>query len=148
SCAIAQTSRIRWRDPWQLCWSIRLQTSRFEPLAQRLLSVNQVSVAAGHPMSRAAIASVGNSNGVAAMHFDDPSDAARSAGVAGCSCGAHRSPSEHDAAAAMSSDARAARLVESAVLRALLPEAGSRRAFLTTVGASTALAAIAQFFPL
>src|SRR5262245_12546558 len=82
------------------------------------------------------------------MRFDGPFDAGRPPKAGGCSCGAHRTPSEHDAATTMSADARAARLVESAVLRALLPEDRSRRTFLTAVGASTALAAVAQFFPL
>jgi len=39
-------------------------------------------------------------------------------------------------------------VVESAVVRALFPEDEQRRAFLRAVGASTALAAISQFFPL
>ena len=39
-------------------------------------------------------------------------------------------------------------MVQSAVVRALFPEDRSRRAFLRAVGASTALAAISQFFPL
>ena len=43
---------------------------------------------------------------------------------------------------------RLARVVQSAVVRALFPEDQSRRAFLRAVGASTALAAISQFFPL
>src|SRR5262249_21021696 len=46
------------------------------------------------------------------------------------------------------SDARTTRIVESAVVRALFPEDQTRRAFLSAVGASTALAAISQFFPL
>jgi nitrate/nitrite transport system substrate-binding protein len=40
------------------------------------------------------------------------------------------------------------RLVETAVLRAMVPDAVARRAFLQAVGASTALAAIAGAFPL
>jgi nitrate/nitrite transport system substrate-binding protein len=39
-------------------------------------------------------------------------------------------------------------LVSRAVVRALLPASAARRAFLRAVGASTALAAIAEFFPL
>jgi nitrate/nitrite transport system substrate-binding protein len=116
-------------------------------LAQRLLSINQVCVGAGAYASRASIAFARNSKG-APMSLDDPFDAARSPQQGGCSCGRHGTSSEHDAAAAMSADARAARLVETAVLRALLPEEPARRAFLAAVGASTALAAVAQFLPL
>src|SRR5215204_321203 len=82
------------------------------------------------------------------MSLDDPFDAARFPQQGGCSCGRHATSAEHDAAAALSADARAARFVETAVLRALLPEERSRRAFLAAVGASTALAAVAQFLPL
>ena len=45
-------------------------------------------------------------------------------------------------------DAMLASLVETAVTRALFPHAGTRRAFLKAVGASTASAAIAAMFPL
>jgi nitrate/nitrite transport system substrate-binding protein len=82
------------------------------------------------------------------MSFQDPFDAASTLGTAGCSCGAHASQAEHDKAAALSSDARLARVVESAVVRALIPQDHARRAFLKTVGASMALAAISQLFPL
>lgn len=40
------------------------------------------------------------------------------------------------------------RIVETTVLNAMIPDAIRRRAFIKAVGASTALAAIAQFFPL
>lgn len=40
------------------------------------------------------------------------------------------------------------RQVETAIIRALFPSPMSRRRFLSTVGASTAIAAISQFFPL
>ena len=82
------------------------------------------------------------------MSFDNPFDADRSLQKGGCSCGGHASQAEHDAATLASADARTARIVESAVVRALFPEDRSRRAFLRAVGASTALAAISQFFPL
>jgi nitrate/nitrite transport system substrate-binding protein len=55
---------------------------------------------------------------------------------------------------AMSEDAYAGtenytdRLIETSVLNAMFPNGSQRRAFLKAVGASTALAAIAQFFPL
>jgi nitrate/nitrite transport system substrate-binding protein len=59
-----------------------------------------------------------------------------------CNCGAHRTQHEHDIAATESE------LVEQAVLRAVLPDGELRRRFLSAVGASTALAALATFFPL
>ena len=43
---------------------------------------------------------------------------------------------------------RYARVVASAVMRAVFPSNPARRAFLQSVGASTALAALSQFFPL
>jgi nitrate/nitrite transport system substrate-binding protein len=82
------------------------------------------------------------------MSFDDPFDADRSLQKRGCSCGGHATQAEHDTETLTSADARTARIVESAVVRALFPEDRSRRAFLGAVGASTALAAISQFFPL
>ena len=82
------------------------------------------------------------------MSFRNPFDADRALTEAGCTCGAHASQSEHDKATAQTSDERLNRVVQSAVMRALFPEDQSRRAFLRAVGASTALAAIAQFFPL
>src|SRR6185369_17449252 len=72
----------------------------------------------------------------------------RSLQKGGCSCRGHASQAEHDTETFASADARTARIVEAAVVRALFPEDRSRRAFLGAVGASTALAAIAQFFPL
>ena len=81
------------------------------------------------------------------MSFQDPFDADRKlAGKAGCHCGAHASEAEHDAAA--SEEKRLERVVQSAVVRAMFPQDAQRRAFLRSVGATTALAAIAQFFPL
>jgi nitrate/nitrite transport system substrate-binding protein len=82
------------------------------------------------------------------MSFDDPLNASRALRKDGCSCGAHASDAEHDAEILASTDARLSRVVESTVLRALFPQDDSRRAFLRAVGASTALAAISQFFPL
>ncbi len=82
------------------------------------------------------------------MSFDNAFDADRSLQKDGCSCGGHASQAAHDAATLASPDARTARIVESAVVRALFPEDHTRRAFLRAVGASTALAAISQFFPL
>ena len=80
------------------------------------------------------------------MSIDDARDDERALGAIGCGCGRHASQAAHDAAA--SEEARLERVVASAVMRAILPEAAGRRAFLRAVGASTALAAIAQVFPL
>ncbi len=72
---------------------------------------------------------------------------------AGCACGRHSTPAEHDAALeadslASGSEALHARVVESAVMRALFPQDEVRRRFLRAVGAGTALSAISTFFPL
>jgi nitrate/nitrite transport system substrate-binding protein len=82
------------------------------------------------------------------MSFQNPFDTLSTLEPTGCSCGAHASRAEHETAAALSRDGRLACVVESAVVRALIPQDHARRAFLRAVGASTALAAIAQFFPL
>ena len=88
--------------------------------------------------------------------FDNPLDASRRLDRAGCRCGRHISESEHeDAERAQlqcipveSEEKRYEGVVASAVLRAVFPKDAARRAFLKSVGASTALAALAQFFPL
>jgi len=82
--------------------------------------------------------------------FDDPFDPRRQ--LAGCGCGRHRSQTEHDAdvqphlqlqcAASDSEDKRYEGVVASAVMRAMFPRDAARRAFLKSVGASTALAAL------
>jgi nitrate/nitrite transport system substrate-binding protein len=59
-----------------------------------------------------------------------------------CTCGRHASPAEHELALAEE------RVVEEAVLRALLPEPALRRRFLSAVGAGTVLAALSTVFPL
>jgi len=59
-----------------------------------------------------------------------------------CACGHHRSQGEHDRAMA------ADQVVEEALFRALFPDRALRRRFLATVGAGTALAALASVFPL
>jgi nitrate/nitrite transport system substrate-binding protein len=86
--------------------------------------------------------------------FDNPFDPERRL-TRGCTCGQHASQAEHDAAAETrlaetiaSEDKRYQSVVASAVMRAVFPQDATRRAFLTSVGASTALAALAQFFPL
>ena len=87
--------------------------------------------------------------------FDDAFDADRALRP-GCGCGLHRSQAEHDneartkfvAEAVAGEDRRFEGVVNGAVMRALFPQDATRRAFLKTVGASTALAAISQFLPL
>jgi nitrate/nitrite transport system substrate-binding protein len=76
----------------------------------------------------------------------------RKSSISCCPCGRHASRSEHDVAGlalvTTSDEARYQSVVASALLRAIVPHDAARRAFLRTVGASTALAALAQFFPL
>jgi nitrate/nitrite transport system substrate-binding protein len=87
--------------------------------------------------------------------FANPFDSKRRLNRSGCSCGLHASQDDHDRAAAQlecaaidSEDKRYEGVVASAVMRAVFPKDAARRAFLQSVGASTALAAISQFFPL
>jgi nitrate/nitrite transport system substrate-binding protein len=81
--------------------------------------------------------------------FDDPLDPRLTLARAGCSCGRHTDADEHARAARPAGEeARYERVVASAVMRALFPRDAARRAFLKTAGASTALAAVAQFLPL
>src|SRR3977135_3456755 len=87
--------------------------------------------------------------------FDNPFDPDRRLDRTGCACGAHRSQAEHDApqrqlqcVAIESEDNRYQGVVASAVMRAVFPRDAARRAFLKSVGASTALAALSQSFPL
>ena len=88
--------------------------------------------------------------------FDNPFDPQRRLYRTGCSCGRHVSQVEHDAvrrrqlqcAPVESEDKRYEGVVASAVMRAVFPKDAARRAFLKSVGASTALAALSQFFPL
>jgi nitrate/nitrite transport system substrate-binding protein len=80
------------------------------------------------------------------MSFQDPFDPNLGLSAGGCNCGQHASQADHDRA--LSGDGQLERVVQSAVMRALFPEDQSRRAFLSAVGASTALAAMSQFFPL
>jgi nitrate/nitrite transport system substrate-binding protein len=85
--------------------------------------------------------------------FDNPFDSKRRL-TSGCSCGRHASDAEHERAARLqcaaveSEDKRYQGVVASAVMRAMFPQDAARRAFLKSVGASTALAAVSQFFPL
>jgi nitrate/nitrite transport system substrate-binding protein len=88
--------------------------------------------------------------------FDNPFDPQRGLNRSGCSCGRHATQVDHDrdaagqfqCAAVESEEKRYEGVVASAVMRKLFPQDAARRAFLKSVGASTALAAISQFFPL
>jgi nitrate/nitrite transport system substrate-binding protein len=87
--------------------------------------------------------------------FDNPFDASRSLNRSGCACGRHATEADHARELQLqcvpvesSEDKRYENVVASAVLRAVFPKDAGRRAFLKSVGASTALAAISQFFPL
>src|SRR5947207_2656211 len=87
--------------------------------------------------------------------FDDPFDSDHELRRAGCVCGQHRSAAEHEHAKLAlrcepieSEEKRYEGVVASAVVRAMFPKDAARRAFLKSVGASTALAAISQFFPI
>jgi nitrate/nitrite transport system substrate-binding protein len=86
--------------------------------------------------------------------FDNPFDPARRL-RAGCACGRHASEEEHERAVSLAvqevaadPDRRFEGVVASAVMRAVFPRDAMRRAFLKGLGASTALAALSQFFPL
>src|SRR4029079_4164606 len=88
-------------------------------------------------------------------HFDNPFDPDRRLRAGGCHCGQHASAAEHEHAALAlrcepqpSEEKRYEGVVASAVMRAMFPKDVARRAFLKSVGASAALAAISQFFPL
>src|SRR6202790_3422521 len=85
--------------------------------------------------------------------FDVPFDSKRRLNR-GCACGRHSSQSEHDAGALEcvavpeSDEKRYEGVVASAVMRAIFPKDAARRAFLKSLGASTAFAVLSQFFPL
>ena len=87
--------------------------------------------------------------------FDNPFNPSRSLNSSGCSCGRHTSQAEHERDGAQlrclpveSDEKRYENVIASAVMRALFPQDLGRRAFLQSLGASTALAALSQFFPL
>src|SRR3954463_5328256 len=85
--------------------------------------------------------------------FDNPFDPARRLHASGCNCGRHIDETAHDAAERLSpqpgsDEKRYEGVVASAVMRAVFPQDAARRAFLKSVGTATAVAAVAQFFPL
>ena len=73
-----------------------------------------------------------------------------------CRCGRHATQRDHDEAAdnrfqcdaAAGVETRYEGVIATALMRAVFPHDATRRALLGSVGASTALAALAQFFPL
>src|SRR4029453_12383021 len=87
--------------------------------------------------------------------FDNPFDPSRSLNSNGCTCGRHVSQAEHErdasaqlqCAAVESEEKRYEHVIASAVMRAVFAGKG-RRAFLQSLGASAALAALSQCFPL
>jgi nitrate/nitrite transport system substrate-binding protein len=88
--------------------------------------------------------------------FDNPFDSKLRLKQQGCACGRHASDLEHEQDAqsklecvpAANDETRYEGVVASAVMRAMFPKDSARRAFLQSLGTSTALAAISQFFPL
>ena len=62
-----------------------------------------------------------------------------------CSCGAHGSEAEHQAA--QGGETGLTQAVERGLMRAVFPRAAERRAFLRGVGAATAAAALSQILP-
>ena len=87
--------------------------------------------------------------------FDNPFNPDRKLRSAGCACGQHGSDAEHHAATQLqlqasieSEQKRYEGVVASAVVRAMFPQDVARRAFLKSVGASSALAVLSQFFPI
>jgi nitrate/nitrite transport system substrate-binding protein len=59
-----------------------------------------------------------------------------------CGCGLHTSKAAHDTAV----EAHLTATLETAIVRAVLPDAASRRAFLAAIGMGTTLAAISEIF--
>src|SRR5664279_6282789 len=86
--------------------------------------------------------------------FDNPFDTSRSLHSASCACGRHVSAAGHERDAKLqclpveADEKRYENVVASAVMRAMFPKDAGRRAFLKSLGVSTALAAVSQFFPM
>jgi nitrate/nitrite transport system substrate-binding protein len=99
--------------------------------------------------------SAGDGEGVVSM-VERSFDPNRPFNRSGCRCGRHRSGIEHDADTARffqctpapSEEQRYESIVATAVMRAIWPKDVARRAFVKSLGASTALAALSQVFPL
>ena len=84
--------------------------------------------------------------------FRNPFDASKR--LKGCPCGAHASAEEHRLATAVEVPAKPLEnegamrnIVETALMRAIFPNDGNRRAFLSAVGSTTASAVLASVFP-
>ena len=84
--------------------------------------------------------------------FRNPFDANKR--LKGCPCGAHASAEEHRLATAVEVPAKPLEnegamrnIVETALMRAIFPNDGNRRAFLSAVGSTTASAVLASVFP-
>jgi nitrate/nitrite transport system substrate-binding protein len=90
--------------------------------------------------------------------FNNPLDPNRRLNGGRCPCGMHANPVEHEqeqkgahllqCVPTESEQERYQSIVVSAVMRRIFPKDAARRAFLQSVGASTALGALAQFFPI
>ncbi|MBI3229403.1 MAG: ABC transporter substrate-binding protein, partial [Burkholderiales bacterium] len=69
--------------------------------------------------------------------------------LVGCSCGGNHAPDEHDAAMGQPSvESMTNDFLEAALVKAIFPHEPTRRAFLRSVGKSTAMAAIASVVPM
>jgi nitrate/nitrite transport system substrate-binding protein len=107
-----------------------------------------------HNQSRRRLAGVTTERAFMSI-FDDAFDPQRKR-TGSCTCGRHTSQIEHDHGAQLrvrsaiidNQQKRYESVVASAVMRAMFPRDLARRAFLKSVGASTAFAALTQFFPL
>jgi nitrate/nitrite transport system substrate-binding protein len=88
--------------------------------------------------------------------FDNPFDPNHHLRDARCPCGMHANRIEHEreeqhrlqCVATGSEQERYGSVVAAAMMRTIFPRDAARRAFLKSVGAATALAALSQFFPL
>src|SRR5476651_276053 len=88
--------------------------------------------------------------------FDNPFDSKRRLNGSGCACGRHANDLEHERDAQTqlqcvsteSEETCYQNVVASTVMRAMFPKDSARRVFLKSLGASTALAALSQFFPI
>ncbi|MBI3376450.1 MAG: ABC transporter substrate-binding protein [Betaproteobacteria bacterium] len=70
--------------------------------------------------------------------------------IYGCICGRHHDPAEHEAGdepQGGGSEAVSGRVIESSLLRSLVPQDGTRRRFIRAVGVNAAMAAIASVLP-
>jgi hypothetical protein len=67
---------------------------------------------------------------------------------AGCPCGGSRAAADHAVSEPAGDEAAVTAAVQTALLRAVFPDAVTRRGFVRAVGAGTALAALREVFPL